>query len=170
MVTPNKLPLSTERISQRVLYALVAVIAVVFALFFLVGFDTPFAANPSFNAPLFTSALIVLMWGMLGVATLAAVVTLIKKARYSSQSEKMVNGIPTRRISLMVSLGTMLCLGLTLLLGSSAQMLINGVPFTDPFWLKTADMLVNTSLIMLLTAALAVAFGATRYHRKRKKN
>ena len=35
---------------------------VVFALFFLVGYDMPFLENPDFNAPLFTDVLIILMW------------------------------------------------------------------------------------------------------------
>ena len=51
----------TERLSQRLLYILVGVSAVVFALFYLVGYDLPFDENPDFNAPLFTDVLIVLM-------------------------------------------------------------------------------------------------------------
>ena len=43
-----------ERISQRILYVLIGIIALVFVLFFSVGFYTPFAGDPSFNAPLFT--------------------------------------------------------------------------------------------------------------------
>ena len=39
-----------ERISQRILYVLIGVIALVFVLFFSVGFYTPFAGDPSFNA------------------------------------------------------------------------------------------------------------------------
>lgn len=42
----------TERLSQRLLYILVGVSAVVFALFYLVGYDLPFDENPDFNAPI----------------------------------------------------------------------------------------------------------------------
>ena len=51
----------TERISQRVLYLLITLAAVVFVLFYGIGYDRPFADNPSFNAPLFTDLLLSLM-------------------------------------------------------------------------------------------------------------
>lgn len=52
---------STEKISQRVFYCLLGLAALVFALFFLVGYDMPFEENPDFNAPLFTNVLLFLM-------------------------------------------------------------------------------------------------------------
>ena len=51
----------TERISQRVLYLLIALTVLVFALFYFVAYDRPFADDPSFNAPLFTDLLLVFM-------------------------------------------------------------------------------------------------------------
>ena len=51
----------TERISQRVLYLLIALTVMVFALFYFVAYDRPFADDPSFNAPLFTDLLLVFM-------------------------------------------------------------------------------------------------------------
>ena len=38
--------------TQYVLYALIALIVLLFGLFFLVGFDTPYDENPDYNAPL----------------------------------------------------------------------------------------------------------------------
>ena len=43
---------STERISQRVLYLIIALTGVIFLLFWLVGFSQPFVDDPNFNAPL----------------------------------------------------------------------------------------------------------------------
>ena len=51
----------TEHISQRVLYLLIALTVIVFALFYFVAYDRPFADDPSFNAPLFTDLLLVFM-------------------------------------------------------------------------------------------------------------
>ena len=53
---------SAEQISQQVFFILIGLAVVVFALFFLVGYDMPFLENPDFNAPLFTDVLIILMW------------------------------------------------------------------------------------------------------------
>ena len=49
---------STEKLSHRVLYVLTAVIAVVFCLFYFVGYDQPFEDNPEYNAPQFTGMLV----------------------------------------------------------------------------------------------------------------
>ena len=49
-----------ERISQRILYVLIGIIALVFVLFFSVGFYTPICWRPFFNAPLFTDVLLYL--------------------------------------------------------------------------------------------------------------
>ena len=73
-----------ERISQRILYVLIGVIALVFVLFFSVGFYTPFAGDPSFNAPLFTDVLLIFMWILFGLAVLTMVVSLIRTARTMS--------------------------------------------------------------------------------------
>ena len=51
----------TEKISQRVLYLLISLTVLVFLLFYCVGYDHPFADNPSFNAPLFTDLLLMFM-------------------------------------------------------------------------------------------------------------
>ena len=41
--------LDEERISQRVLYALISIVAMVFIAFYLIGFNLPFAENPYSN-------------------------------------------------------------------------------------------------------------------------
>ena len=62
-----------ERISQRILYVMVALIAVVFMAFYLFGFNEPLASDPAFNAPLLTDVLIGFMWFLLVVAVVAAI-------------------------------------------------------------------------------------------------
>ena len=47
-----------ERISQRILYVMVGLVVAVFLCFYLIGFDEPFAADSSFNAPMLTDLLI----------------------------------------------------------------------------------------------------------------
>ena len=169
MNVKNKLSkLAEERISQRILYVLIGVISLVFVLFFSVGFYTPFAGDPSFNAPLFTDVLLIFMWILFGLAVLTMVVSLIRTARTMSVKQRVVNGIPTYKISIAVFGTTLLCLVLSFVFGSSESMVINGTTYADKFWLKASDMFVISSLVLLLVAIGASVFGATRYYRKRK--
>ena len=139
---------STEKISQRVFYCLLGLAALVIALFCLVGYDMPFEENPDFNAPLFT---------------------IVNSYRKNASKEKMVHGIPAKKIFHITWIGTLVLLVATFLLGSSSPMLINGNEYGDWLWLKLSDMFVFTSLLMLLGAIVAVLFGATRYVRKNKR-
>ncbi|MFC2276731.1 MAG: hypothetical protein ACFNLG_05655 [Prevotella nigrescens] len=171
MNVKNKLSkLAEERISQRILYVLIGVIALVFVLFFSVGFYTPFAGDPSFNAPLFTDVLLIFMWALFGLAVFAMVLSLIHSARTISGKQRIVNGIPTYRISVAVFGTTLLCLVLSFMFGSSHPMVINGANYTDKFWLKVSDMFVTSSIVLLLFAIVVTVFGATRYYRKKNKN
>ena len=160
--------LAEERISQRVLYVLIGIAALVFVLFFSVGFYTPFAENPAFNAPLLTDALIVFMWILLGLTVLVMLLSVFHTVKTISVKQRVVNGIPPYKITIAVFGTTFLCLVLSFLFGSSESMVINGATYTDKFWLKASDMFVTSSLVLLLAAIGASVFGATRYYRKRK--
>ena len=160
---------SAEKISQRIFYVLVALSVCVFGLFFLLGYDMPFEENPDFNAPLFTDALIGLMWLFFLLAAVVAVVSVVRGNRLAGKSGKMSNGIPEVRISRSVWLSTLLLLAVTFAVGSSAPMVVNGGLYNDWFWVKASDMFVLTSVIMLVAGVGAVLFGATRYIRKDRR-
>ena len=155
-----------ERISQRVLYVTVALSAVVFLAFYLVGFDLPYTADPSFKAPLLTDVLLGFMGVLLGLAVLASVVAVVYGVRRANSREGLTNGIPSRKIAWITYGVTFLILVLTFVFGSTQAMSVNGQMFSDAFWLRMSDMFVNSSLLLLVLAAGVVAFGATRYYRK----
>lgn len=157
---------STEKRSSTVLYSLIGLIVVVFALFWLVGFSRPYLDDPNFNAPLFTDALLVVSYLILAFAIGIAVWAVIRAVRTLGKGDRVVNNIPVRRISLTVGLGTAVMMILTYCLGSSAPMKINGSDFTDGFWLRMSDMFIITSLLLIVAAIAAVIYGATKYNRK----
>ena len=64
---------SAGKLSRMVLYALLSLTAVVFLLFFAVGFQMPYVDNPRFNAPLLTDVLLIFV-ALLAGCSLAAVV------------------------------------------------------------------------------------------------
>ena len=69
------------RLSRTVLVVLVALTAVVFGLFWLVGFDMPFIDDPKFNAHLLTDVVIFFVYLMLLLALAAVVVSMSGWAR-----------------------------------------------------------------------------------------
>lgn len=159
----------TEKISSRVLYVLIGLVAVVFALFYLVGFYMPYLPEPSFNAPIFTDGVIFLMAALLLTAVGVAAVAIAKTVRKTGKGEAVSNGIPVRKISIAIIGVTIVLLASTFLLGSTRELSINGNNFTDALWLKTADMFINTSLALIVVAVISVLYGATRYYRKERR-
>ena len=141
----------------------------VFALFYLVGFYMPYLPDPSFNAPIFTDGVIFLMLALLLMAVSVAVAAVVKTLRKTGKGEAISNRIPVRKISMAVVIVTTGLLLLTFLLGSTGALPVNGNDFTDALWLRTADMFINTSLVLIVIAIIAVLYGATRYYRKERR-
>ena len=83
-----------KKLPTRLLYVLSGITVLVFALFWLVGFDRPYEDDGNFNAPLFTDALLVLMLlltvGAIGVAAWSA----IRSGKVNRGGERVVNNIP----------------------------------------------------------------------------
>ncbi len=169
MKRPDLKHISTERLSQSILYALTALIVIVFALFYLVGYKHPFDDDPDFNAPLLTGTLIIFQAVLVIIAIAVTVAAILRDIRRSNREDRTVNGIPATRIAATITVATLLIVAVTFATGSTRPMTINGNTYTDTFWLKTADMFVFTSLILIIAAVGAVIFGATRYLRPGKK-
>ncbi len=155
-----------KKLPSRVLYALSGVTVLVFALFWLVGFNRPFEDDANFNAPLFTDVLLVLMLVLTAGAIGVAAWSVVRAGKVNRGAERVVNNIPVRKIGMAVGVGTAVMLLLTFLLASSAPMRINGLDYTDTFWLRASGMFVSTSLLMIVVAIASVVYGATKYIRK----
>ena len=64
------------RLSHAVLVVLVVITVIVFAAFWLVGFNMPFMDDPRFNAPLLTDVVIAFVYLMLLLAIMAVVLNM----------------------------------------------------------------------------------------------
>ena len=116
MKHPNLRHYSTEKISHRVLYALTAVTAVVFCLFYFVDFDHPFYDNPEYNAPKFTGLLIGFIVFFVAASVLTGFVALAISIRKNGRAGGVVNGIHTARITSAIVAFTALLLIITFVL------------------------------------------------------
>lgn len=160
--------LTTMQLSSCIFYILIGVIVLLFASFWIIGYDMPYADNPDYSAPALTDVLIwfmiVLTFSTFGLAIFGA----INGMRKNKGENVVVNNVPARLISVSVIIGTMLLLVLTYAFSSTDALLVNGERFTDAFWLRTAGMFIGTSLSLIVVAVGAVVFGSTRYIRVRK--
>lgn len=157
----NKRKWTADRLSRYILVAEVGIIALVFALFYLVGFDMPYVEDPDFNAPLLTDVLIGFMVLMLVVAIAVCFVVVGRRLRKQGKAQ-LVNGIRTARISWAIGLFLVVLLGVTFWLGSSDEMIINGTPYNNVFLLKLSDMFVDSCLWLLAVTAIVAVWGTFR--------
>lgn len=153
---------SAGKVSRTVFYVLLAVIAVMFGLFYLVGYDRPYEDNPEYNAPLLSGALV--GFALLFIAAAAAVwiMALFIGIRKRRRGGNTINGIRSSRIVSMVLAATFLILAVAFALGSSSPLIINGLTYDSAFWLKAADMFVYSAGIMLVLAIAAVVYGTIK--------
>lgn len=158
----------TEKISKSVLYLLVSLTALLFVLFFTVGYDVPYDENPDMNAPLLTGTVIVFMMMMVAVAVVVTVVTAIRNMRRNHETAND-NLIPASRISYGVAGGTVALMVLTFAVGSSNVLTVNSKPFSDWLWLKMSDMFVSTALIMIAAAVGLLVYGQAKNNARRRE-
>lgn len=158
----------TERISQTVFYVIIGIIAVTFALFYLVGYNTQSVEDPSFVSPMLTDVILVLMIVLLAAAAVVGIAAVYVGLRKRDKSDRTVNGVPAAKISTITFGVTFALLLLTFIFGSTDSMMINGHQFTEVVSLKLTDMFVATSIVMIVVAIGAMVFGYTRYIRKEK--
>lgn len=155
-----------DKLSGRLLVVMIVLSAVIFGVFWFIGYDTPFVDDASFNAPLFTDVLLVYMYLLLAVAIVACGVSVAHGLKRRDASEAVTNGVPASRIA-RGSVALLVCsLLLTFVFGSSEPLKVNGVDFIDTFWLKATDMFIYTSVILIVVALGAVAYGLSGYNRR----
>lgn len=95
----------------------------------------------------------IMLWLMYITVALALVVSGVsvwKTLRLRTKDDEVINGVPQTRIAWTTAGIFVVILLLTYLLGSSEPLMSNGVSFTSTFWLKTTDMFIYTSLILIV--------------------
>ena len=158
VISLRNLPL--EKLSLYVRYAIIALTVLVFLAFYLVGFQMPYMENPHFNAPLLTDVLMVFMWVVLAVGV--TVWAVVAAWRCRDKGGNVEHGVPVARIAYGTAGFTLVLMVLSFLLGSSKAILINTHSYRETFWLKTADMFVVSSVVLMLVALGVILYGYVR--------
>ena len=155
---------SSERISHMLLYSLTAIIALVFLLFYFVGYNMPAMWDERYNSPLLTDLVMVLMFLLL-IGTLAVACFAKWHSVRTNHSPAVVNGIHGKRITLCVTIGTVVLLAFLFALPSSS-IYVNGEMFEEKIWLRAANMFVVASVLLIIIGIVAILFGIIRNRRK----
>ena len=115
-----------------------------------------------FISPLVADIMLWLMYIAVAVTLVVTVVSVIRTVRLRTKDDEVVNGVPRTRMAWIVVVAFLLCLVLTFLLGSSEPVKTNGEFFTDTFWLKTTDMFIYTSFILIIGCFVGVVLSRFR--------
>lgn len=123
----------------------------------------------NFESPLFINILLYAIYALLVLAVGLALWSAFRSMRRQGTGEKRSNGIPSRIILIATVCLLIGALVLTYLLADTHPLLINGKPFADVFWLRTSDMLINTSIFLIAVAGIGTALGLLGIGRKLKR-
>lgn len=104
----------------------------------------------SFVSPFFADVMLWLMYIAVFIAIAVTIGSVVKTLKMRTKEDEVVNGVPQTRIAWTTAGCFLLCMVITWLIGSSEPLLTNGELFTSTFWLKTTDMLIYTSIILII--------------------
>ena len=104
----------------------------------------------SLVSPFIADIMLWLMYIALAAAIVVTLWSVVKTLRMRTKDDEIINGVPQTRIAWTTAGCFLVCLAVTYLLGSSEPLTTNGTLFTSRFWLKTTDMFIYTSIILII--------------------
>ena len=152
--------MTTEKISKILLWTMMGVSIVVFVLFFLIGFDTPFEENPKYNNPTLTDAVLILSYILIIVAIVATIWSAIKQVTVGGNSTAKDKGIAGRTglIAVLILVAS-LVIGLIVGFANKGEtMLINGKDWNNPTDIIITDTSMVSIIILGVISILAVIY------------
>ena len=146
--------MKASKIASIVYYVLLALSAVVFVLFFCVGFGNQESLPSGFyKSPQFTD---LLMWWMYILVAICAVCTVVgavtaKGGKVDSQMPAWGNVLA--KVGLWLFLPVLV---VTWFLGSKAPIMTGTGLYEDAFWLQATDAIIYTVYVLLVVTAVAL--------------
>ena len=144
------------RVSYYVLYAIFAIIVVVLCLFYFGGEGEPLGPERMPN-PIYTDALLYLMYGLLGFTVIITIVAFLAQFGAALKENPMA--------AIKSLLGVVLLVVVMIVawsMGSEETLVMSGYDGTEniPFWLKITDMFLYT-LYFLIAACIVAILGSS---------
>ena len=154
--------------ARKIKTGLIILIAVVFLLFYTIGYDMLWEENPEFSSPLLTTVLLWLITAILIIAIATAVTAIIISFR-KHNGKRIINGIPVKKITWITCAGMAILVIAAILFSDGNTILINGKVYEDVFWLKTADTLIYISALLIIVAIVLTGFSALKRQSETRK-
>ena len=146
--------MKASKIASIVYYVLLALSAVVFVLFFCVGFGNQESLPSGFyKSPQFTD---LLMWWMYILVAICGVCTVV--GAVTAKGGKVDSQMPTWG-DVLAKVGLWLfvpVLVITWFLGSKAPIMTGTGLYEDAFWLQATDAIIYTVYVLLVVTAVAL--------------
>lgn len=150
--------MSTEVISKWVLRILLAITVIVFALFFLVGFDTPYEEDPKMNNPKMTDVVLVTCIALIVGAIVVTIWSVAKQLTTGGNTTSKDTGLAAHTglvslIVLVVSVVVGLIVGFS---GKDEHMLINGENWNIPSEIIITDACIIPCVSLLIITLIVL--------------
>ena len=111
----------------------------------------------NYESPLYVDIVLYTIYALLAAAVLLTAWSAVRARAMHRGDGGTENGIPVGRIAWLTGGMLVLTLALTWLTASTQPLNINGRTYSDTFWLRASDMLINTALILIAVVTLLVA-------------
>ena len=150
--------MNIEKISGWVLKGLMGLIVIVFALFMLIGFDTPYEENPKMNAPVLTDAVIVLSLALVIVAVGVTIWSAFKQFKTGNTTSKDEGIAGKTGLLSTIAFVASIVIGLIVGIANSGEhMLINGKDWNDPMDIILTDTsMISIAILTVLSVAAVI--------------
>lgn len=147
------------KVSYYALYVMMALIIIVLAMFFCVGYNNPVG---EYNAPEHTETLIYFMYLMFGVCVAVTIIGAL--AQFVSGLKDNPKGAMKSLLGLILFVAVLV---VAYSMSSDAPLqMASGEIFTDTMLLKLSDMMIYSIYVLLGVAAVATVLNLTGIFRK----
>ena len=123
----------------------------------------------NFSSPLFVSIVLHAIYALLFIAVGVTVWSAVSSWRRGAM-RSTIHGIRSALIGLVTAGALVTILVVSWLLGSTKPLTINGNTYTDTFWLRTSDMMINTALILMAVLTMVAVLSAAISFFQKDKN
>jgi hypothetical protein len=115
------------------------------------------------EAPFYVDLLLWSVYVLLALTVVLSAWSLWHGLATRGRSADAVCGVPHRRIVWGTILLLLIVLALTFLFSSAEPLLVNGTQYGHRFWLRVADMFINSSILLIVLCSVLVAVGKFRH-------
>ena len=150
--------MNIEKISGWVLKGLMGLTILIFALFILIGFDTPYEENPKQNAPLLTDAVLILSIALIIVAAVVTVWSAFLQIKTGNSTIKDEGFAGKTGLFATIVFVASLVIGIIVGVANSGEhLLINGKDWNVPSDIILTDTsMISIGILTVLSIAAVV--------------